>query len=90
MPSAGLPQEVTDHTCHPPHRFKEIATKGGMGNPGWNDSMVEIHLRKLQWVYCHGHARVKGNNRADRLAGKATLRNDLLLRRSEVLRSLTH
>ena len=61
--------------------------KSGMGNPDWNVSMVDIHLRKLLWVYCPGHAGVKGNNRADTLAGKATLTNSLLLGRSEVLRS---
>ena len=45
-------------------------------------SMVDIHLRKL--------LRVKGNDRADRLAGKATFTSDLLLGRSELLRSLRH
>ena len=54
----------------------------------WNVSMVDIHLRKLLWVYCPGHAGVKGNDRTDRLAGKATLTNGSLLGRSEVLRSL--
>ena len=39
---------------------------------------------------CPGHAGVKGNDRADRLAGKATLTGGLLLGRSEVLRSLEH
>ena len=29
---------------------------GGMGNPDWNVSMVDIHLRKILWVYCLGHA----------------------------------
>ena len=50
--------------------------------------MVDIHLRQLLWVYCPGHAGVKGNDRADRLAGKATLTSGLLVGRSEVLRSL--
>ena len=59
-----------------------------MGNPDWNVSLVNNHLRKLLWVYCPGHAGVKGNDRADRLAGKATLTSGLLLGRSEVLRSL--
>ena len=45
---------------------------------------------KLLWVYCPGHIRVKGNVWADRLAGKATLTSDLLLRGSEVSRSLKH
>ena len=46
--------------------------------------MVDTHLRKLLWVYCPGHAGAKGNDRADRIAGKATLT------RSEVFRSLRH
>ena len=49
--------------------------------------MVDRHLRKLLWVYCPGHAGVKG---ADRQAGKATLTSGLLLGRSEVLKRLRH
>ena len=62
-----------------------------MGSPDWNVSVVDIHpLRKLLWEYCPGHAGVKGNDRADTLAGKAALTNGLPLGRSEVLRSLRH
>ena len=61
-----------------------------MGNPDWNVSLVDIHLQKLLWVYCPGHAGVKGNDREDRLAGKASLTSGLVLGRSEVLRSLRH
>ena len=68
----------------------ERKVKSGMGSPDWNVLMVDMHLQKFRWVYCPGHARVKGNNRADRLAGKATLTNGLFLRRSEMLRSLRH
>ena len=64
--------------------------KSGMESPDCNVSMVDIHLRKLQWVYCPGHAGLKGNGRADTLASKATLTSGLLLGRSEVLRSLRH
>ena len=42
------------------------------GNPDWNVSVVDSHLRKLLWLYCPGHARVKGNDQADRLAGKSS------------------
>ena len=52
--------------------------------------MVDIPLPKLLRVYCPGHAGVKGNDRANRLAGKATLTIGLLLGRFEVLRSLRH
>ena len=78
--------------CHPPHRFNELATKSEsrMGSQDWNVSMVDIHLRKLLWVYHPGHAGVKGNDQADRLAGKAPITNGLLLGRSEVLRSFRH
>ena len=61
-----------------------------MGIPDCNVLMVDIHLLRLLWVYCPGHAGVKGNDRADRLAGKATLTSGLLLGRSEVLTSLRH
>jgi len=36
--------------------------KSGMESPDWNVSMVDIHLQKLLWVYCPGHAGVKGND----------------------------
>ena len=33
--------------------------------------MFDIHLQKLvQWVYCPGHARVKGNDLADTLVDR--------------------
>ena len=41
-------------------------------------------------LYCPGHAGMKGNDRADTLVGKATLKGGLLLGRSEVLISLRH
>ena len=43
--------------------------KGGIGSPGWHVSIFDIHLRKPMWMYCPGHAGVKGNDQADRLAG---------------------
>ena len=64
--------------------------KNETGSPDWNVSMVDIHLRKLLRVYCPEHAAVTRNDQADRLAGKATLTSGLLLKISEVLRSLRH
>ena len=93
MPSAGLPQEVTVRTHIPSSSQIQLACnklKSGNGNPDLNVSMVDIYLPKLLWVCCPGHAGVKGNDRADRLAGKATITSGLLLGRSEVLRSLRH
>ena len=55
--------------------LRKDVTLSGMGSPGSNMSMVDIHLRKLLWVY--SHTGVKGLDRADRLAGKkATFTND--------------
>ena len=93
MPSAGLPQEVAVGPHHAILLTDSVSllqkVKSGMGSPDWNVLMVDIHLRNL-WVYCPGHAGVKGNDWADRLAGKATLTSGLLLGRSEVLMSLRH
>ena len=83
MPSTGLPQEVTVRPHLPSSSQIQWAcykVKSGMGSPDWNVLMVDLHLRNLLWVYCPGHAGVKGNYRADRLAGKATLTSGLLLR----------
>ena len=55
-----------------------------------NVSVVDIQLQKLLWVYCSENTGVKGNDRANRLAGNATITNGLLLGRSDVLRSLRH
>ena len=59
-------------------------------SPDWNVSIADIHLRKLLWVYCPGHAGVKGNDRAERLAGRTTITSGLRLETSVVLRSLRH
>ena len=36
--------------------------KSRTGSPDWNASVANIHPRKLLWVYCPGHAWVKGND----------------------------
>ena len=93
MSSAGLYQEVTVRPHMPSSSQRRSLLQkvtNGMGSPEWNVPMADIHLRKLLWVYCPGHAGVKGNDRADSLAGKAALASSLLLGRSEVLRSLRH
>jgi len=87
MPSAVLPQEVTvrphmpslsqiQWACYKKWRVEQEAQTG--------------MCRKLLGMCCPGHAGVKGNDWADRLAGKANLTSGLLLGRSEVLRSLRH
>ena len=64
--------------------------KSEMRSPDWHVSVFIIHLRRILWVYCPEHAVVKGNDRADRLVGKATITGGLRLGRSEMLRNLRH
>ena len=62
--------------------------KAGMIRSEWLDPLKRIRLKDITWMYCPGHAGVKGNERADRLAGSATIQEGLLLGKSEVLRQL--
>ena len=43
-----------------------------MGGSDRRVSTFDIHLQKLLWMYSPGHAGVKGNDRVNRLTGKAT------------------
>ena len=92
MPSTGLPQGVTVRPHMPTSvwiqwaHYKEM--KSGMESPDQHVSMFDIHHQNLLWVYCTGHAGVKGNYWLKRLAGKATITSGLCLRKSEVLRNL--
>ena len=38
--------------------------KSEMESPEWYASVFDTHLRKLLWMYCLGHAGVKGNDRS--------------------------
>ena len=39
-----------------------LKVKSGMRSSDWNVSMVDIHIRKLLWVYCPENAGVTGND----------------------------
>ena len=69
-PLDWLKRWQSDHMCHQPHRLSELATKSGIEGRDWNVSIVDIHLQKLLWLYHRGDAGLRGNVRADRLAGK--------------------
>ena len=53
--------------------------KSGMGNPDKNVSMVDSHPRKFLRMSCSRHAGMKGNGKADRLAGRTTITNGLIV-----------
>ena len=66
--------EQLDHIGHHPHRFNEPATKSEKWNGKPRLECVDgRHPPSKTPVTCPGHAGVKGNDRAERLAGKATL-----------------
>ena len=52
--------------------------------------MEKRRQENIEWVGVIGHAGLKGNDRADRLMGKAAITSGLHLGKSEVLRSLKH
>ena len=80
------------------HQVKEMTDSAsllptlrrGRGSPDCLEcvSVVDIQLQKRLWAYCPGHAQVKGNDRADRLAGRAPLTSGLRLGRPEVSQTL--
>ena len=64
--------------------------KSGMRSPDWHVSMDHTHCQKFLWMYCPGHARMKGTDWADSLVGKTTITSGFCLEIYEVLRSLRH
>ena len=82
----------SDHTCHHPHRFNELAaTKSEMWNGKPSLECVngrypppKTPVGVLPWT-CRCDAKLP-----DRLVGKANIASGLHLGRSEVLRSLRH
>ena len=64
--------------------------KAGMLNTDWLDPLRCIRLGAITWMYCPGHAGVKGNERADTLAGRADIKEGLVLGKTEVLRQYRH
>lgn len=53
-------------------------------------SVFHIYLWRLVWMSCAAHPRIKGNEQAHRLVGKASTTSGLCLTKSEVLRCLRH
>ena len=50
-----------------------------IGCPSWHAPMHSLRLHKLLWISCHGHARVRGNERTDRLTSTADIMGGLQL-----------
>ena len=56
--------------------------------PEWVVSIGKSNLKHLKWFFTPGHAGVKGNERADRLAGSAKLGEGIQMGEREVVSAL--
>jgi glyoxylase-like metal-dependent hydrolase (beta-lactamase superfamily II) len=54
----------------------------------WLESLRRSKLTKICLIFVPGHAGVKGNERADRLAGKATMESGQSMDRSDILHAI--
>ena len=51
----------------------------------WRECLISSKEREITWIYTPGHAGVKGNVRADELAGNAPMQGHLSMGLQEVL-----
>ena len=51
----------------------------------WLESINRGGLRSIVWIFCPGHSGVRGNEAADRLAGEATVGDDIKPDRNDIL-----
>ena len=70
---------LTDSMCS----LDKIST--GMLHADWYASINQSNLQSIRWIFCPGHAGVRGNERADALAGQATVESGLTLDPDTVL-----
>ena len=54
----------------------------------WLPSLQRTTVNAITWMYCPGHAGVRGNEQADSLASTGDIREGLTLGKTEVLREL--
>ena len=77
---------TVDISCHITHAIILTVSmnllqkvESGMGCPDWHTAMHSLGLQRLLWIYCPGHAGVRGNERADKRASTAHITSDLQL-----------
>ena len=54
----------------------------------WLEAMTRSQIRAATWIYCPGHAGVRGNEVADGLAGQATVGAQITVDKSDLLKQL--
>ena len=62
--------------------------ESGFIKPEWKGAILQSRLKHLVWIFTPGHAGVKGNERADELAGEAALSYDFLWSQRDVTMAL--
>ena len=53
--------------------------KGGHLYADWYTAIQNSQMRRIQWIFCPGHASVIRNERADKLAGDSVIEGDFTL-----------
>ena len=56
-----------------------VKVKCGFLHADWFSAIKRSNLRAITWIFCPGHAGVRGNERADQLAGSAAIKGSLTL-----------
>ena len=59
--------------------------RSGHLHADWLQFIRGSHVEKITWIFCPGHCGIRGNERADQLAGGAKLSGDLALDPPSVL-----
>ena len=62
--------------------------ESGMVRRNWVEVLVQTMIREITFIFVPGHAGVRGNERADRLAGLATISEGAAMDRSDILHAL--
>jgi ribonuclease HI len=55
----------------------------------WIDAIKGSDVRSIVWIFCPGHAGVKGNEAADKLAGAATANESIQMDRADIIDKLS-
>ena len=62
--------------------------ESGMVRRNWVEALVQTGIKEITFIFVPGHAGVSGNERADRLAGMATVSEGAAMDRNDILNAL--